>query len=77
MSEAVPLCPPHFIHSKHKNTMADFSKYSFPPFSIQRLMRTCFGEGSGEKLCILIDLPNPQDIKDFAFLDDPSLSIQN
>ncbi|MCH2154652.1 MAG: hypothetical protein MK080_01455 [Opitutales bacterium] len=57
--------------------MADFSKYSFPPFSIQRLMRTCFGEGSGEKLCILIDLPNPQDIKDFAFLDDPSLSIQN
>lgn len=57
--------------------MSDFSKYDFPPFSIQRLMRTCFEEGEGEKLCILIDLPNPEDIKDFKFLDDPSLSIQN
>lgn len=40
-------------------------------------MTTCFGNGSGEKLCILIDLPNPTDIEDFAFLNDPSLSIQN
>jgi len=50
---------------------------SFGPFSLTRLMRTCFGQGHGEKLCILIDLPNPEDIKDFAFLQDPSLSIQN
>ena len=57
--------------------MSDFSKYDFAPFSIQRLMRTCFEEGEGEKLCILIDLPNPEDIKDFKFLNDPSLSIQN
>ena len=40
-------------------------------------MTTCFGQGNGERLCILIDLPNPTDIKDFAFLGDPSLSIQN
>jgi len=57
--------------------MVDISKYSFPPFSLDRLMTTCFEQGEGEKLCILIDLPNPQDVKDFAFLNDRSLSIQN
>jgi len=57
--------------------MIDISKFSFPPFSLDRLMQTCFGVGQGDKLCILIDLPNPQDVKDFAFLKDRSLSIQN
>ncbi len=57
--------------------MVDISKFSFPPFSLDRLMTTCFGQGSGEKLCILIDLPDPEDVKDFAFLKDESLSIQN
>lgn len=50
---------------------------SFPPFSLKRLMETCFGSGSGERLCVLIDLPDPTEIKDFAFLDNPRLSIQN
>ncbi|MGF1484401.1 MAG: hypothetical protein ACFBZ8_08550 [Opitutales bacterium] len=49
----------------------------FEPFSLNRLMRTCFGEGNGERLCILIDLPDPRDIQDFRFLQDESLSIQN
>ncbi|MFP4357467.1 MAG: hypothetical protein ACLFSZ_03380 [Puniceicoccaceae bacterium] len=40
-------------------------------------MRTCFGEGRGEKLCILIDLPDPKEIENFRFLSDESLSIQN
>jgi aminopeptidase len=57
--------------------MVDISKFSFPDFSLDRLMTTCFGQGSGEKLCILIDLPNPEDVKDFKFLKDESLSIQN
>jgi hypothetical protein len=57
--------------------MVDASKLSFPPFSLERLMHTCFGMGNGERLCILIDLPNPEDVKDLKFLDDPSLSIQN
>ena len=26
---------------------------------------------------VLIDLPNPEDIKDYAFLNDETLSIQN
>lgn len=50
---------------------------TFPPFSLKRLMETCFGPGSGERLCVLIDLPDPTEIKDFAFLDNPRLSIQN
>lgn len=49
----------------------------FAPFSLTRLLKTCFGEGNGEKVCILIDLPNPADIEDFKFLSDETLSIQN
>lgn len=50
---------------------------TFEPFSLTRLLRTTFGEGSGERVCILIDLPDPADVKDFAFLKDERLSIQN
>lgn len=53
------------------------SKRKFEKFSLQRLMETCFGKGSGERLCILIDLPDPDEIRDFAFLENPRLSIQN
>ena len=53
------------------------SRRNFPPFSLKRLMETCFGKGSGERLCVLIDLPDPREVKDFAFLDNPRLSIQN
>ncbi|MFP4352284.1 MAG: hypothetical protein ACLFRP_02145 [Puniceicoccaceae bacterium] len=54
-----------------------YNNETFPPFSLRRLMRTCFGEGRGEKLCILIDLPDPKEIENFRFLSDESLSIQN
>ena len=50
---------------------------TFAPFSLTRLLTTCFGRGNGEKVCILIDLPNPADMKDFKFLEDETLSIQN
>ena len=50
---------------------------TFAPFSLTRLLTTCFGRGNGEKVCILIDLPNPVDMKDFKFLEDETLSIQN
>jgi len=49
----------------------------FPSFDLSRLLTTCFGRGNGEKVCILIDLPNPEDIEDFKFLEDETLSIQN
>lgn len=53
------------------------SNRTYPEFSLKRLMETCFGRGSGERLCVLIDLPDPSEVKDFAFLGNPRLSIQN
>ncbi len=55
----------------------DATEREFAPFSLPRLITTCFGDVTDNTVCILIDLPNPQDIKDFQFLKDESLSIQN
>ena len=49
---------------------------SFPPFSLTRLLTTVFAPKGGERVAILIDLENPRDVTDFAFLKDPSLTIQ-
>jgi hypothetical protein len=49
---------------------------SFPPFSLTRLLKTVFAPKPGERIAILIDLPDPRGITDFAFLKDKSLSIQ-
>jgi aminopeptidase len=48
----------------------------FPPFSLARLLRTVFEPVQGRRVCILIDLPDPRQIADFAFLRDESLTIQ-
>jgi hypothetical protein len=55
----------------------DASQRTFDPFSLTRLLKTSFGSGNSERVCVLIDLPNPKDVTDFAFLKDESLSIQN
>ena len=55
----------------------DANQRDFQKFSLTRLLTTCFGTGNGEKVCVLIDLPNPADIEDFKFLGDETLSIQN
>jgi len=52
------------------------SQTKFPPFSLTRLLRTVFNPVSSERVCILIDLPDPAQVKDFAFLKDPQFSIQ-
>jgi len=49
---------------------------NFPPFSLSRLLRTVFNPTASERVCILIDLPEPAKMKDYAFLDDPAFSIQ-
>lgn len=59
------------------NMILNANDRNFSPFSLTRLLTTCFGRGNGEKVCILIDLPNPADIEDFKFLSDDTLSIQN
>ena len=42
----------------------------FPPFSLTRLLRTVFGPKEGERVAILIDLKDPQQVKNCAFLAD-------
>jgi aminopeptidase len=49
---------------------------TFPPYSLQRLLTTVFAPKGGERVAILIDLKDPRDVVDFAFLKDPSLTIQ-
>ena len=48
----------------------------FPPFSLARLLRTVFAPHTHERVAILIDLPDPRGMKDYAFLSDPKLTIQ-
>jgi aminopeptidase len=49
---------------------------TFPPFSLTRLLRTVFYPKAGERVAILIDLDDPHQVKDFAFLKNPDLTIQ-
>ena len=51
-------------------------KLNFPPFNLARLLTTVFEPKAGERLAILIDLPDPKMIQDFAFLKDDKLAIQ-
>ncbi len=43
---------------------------SFPPFSLARLLKTVFAPRPAERLALLIDLPDPTQIADFAYLAD-------
>ncbi len=49
---------------------------NFPPFSLARLLRGTFAPTPGQRVCVLIDLERPEEIKDFAFLSNPELPIQ-
>lgn len=49
---------------------------NFPPFDLTRLLQTVFEPKGGEKVCVLIDLQDPREIKEFAYLKKPEYSIQ-
>lgn len=49
---------------------------TFPPFSLTRLLQTVFAPEPGARICILIDLDDPKEMKDFGFLKNPDLTIQ-
>lgn len=51
-------------------------KHKFPPFNLTRLLDTVFAPKPGERIAILIDLPDTKLMKDFAFLKDDTLGIQ-
>lgn len=48
----------------------------FPPFSLSRLLGTVFQPIEGLRVCLLIDLEDPVDMKEFGFLDNPAYPIQ-
>ena len=52
------------------------SDFSFPPFSLSRLLQNTFRPKKSERVCILIDLPDLGLAKDWAFLKDERFSIQ-
>lgn len=52
------------------------SNRSFPPFSLSRLLKKTFDPKPGQRVCVLIDLKDPREIKDFAFLKDSGLTVQ-
>lgn len=49
---------------------------TYPEFSLHRLLHTVFAPEKGERICILIDLKDPAQVKDFGFLKDSALTIQ-
>ena len=50
---------------------------SFDPFSLQKLLSTCFSLPCGPtKCCVLIDLQNPSEISNLRFLDNPGNDVQ-
>lgn len=48
----------------------------FPKFDLARLLGTVFKPTFGRKICILIDLPDLAEAKDYAFLKNPERPIQ-
>lgn len=52
------------------------SARNFPPFSLRKLLEITFRPKPGSRVCLLIDLDDPKEIKDFAFLKNPDYSIQ-
>ena len=52
------------------------ARRTFPTFRLTNLLRSTFAPRPGQKICILIDLPEPTQIKDYAFLKNTELTIQ-
>ena len=49
---------------------------TFPPFDLTRLLRTVFDPAPGERIGVLIDLPDPREVRDLAFLQDMDRKVQ-
>lgn len=58
------------------NSVSSPENIVFPPFSLSRLLKTVFAPQKGSRVCILIDLEDPKEMKDVAFLHRPELTIQ-
>ena len=56
--------------------MSKKTDFQFSPFDLKRLITTVFNPQKGEKVCILIDLKNPQDVVNFEFLKKKEHPVQ-
>jgi aminopeptidase len=52
------------------------ARRTFPAFSLSKLLRGTFDPAPGLRICIMIDLDDPSQMKDFAFLQNPAPTIQ-
>jgi aminopeptidase len=52
------------------------SAMNIPEFDLVRLIRTIFHPKPSERIAIFIDLPNPQDVRDWKFLEQGKLNTQ-
>jgi hypothetical protein len=52
------------------------ARRTFPAFDLANLLRSTFAPRAGQRICILIDLPDPKRMRDFAFLSESDLHIQ-
>lgn len=49
---------------------------TFPTFDLYRLLESCFEPEPGERLAVLIDLPDPSLVENFRYLNDPAFELQ-
>ncbi|MFT4637245.1 MAG: aminopeptidase [Verrucomicrobiales bacterium] len=64
------------MNAQLENIITDPAERIFPSFSLVRLLGSVFEPTQDMKVCILIDLEDLNDVKDFAFLKDESLTVQ-
>ena len=57
--------------------ITDPADRQFEAFSLARLLGIVFNPTQDMRVCVLIDLADPKDVKDFAFLNDESLTVQH
>jgi len=57
-------------------SIIDPATREFPPFNLSRLLETVFEPLAGDRICILIDLKDPHEIKDFGYLKNEAYSVQ-
>ena len=64
------------MHANGLDSIAGKPPKEFPPFNLIRLLKTVFAPKEQERIVILIDLPDPREARNFAFLMNPKLTVQ-
>lgn len=60
----------------HPSVQSAADQRTFPTFDLVRLLSSVFEPTQGKRICILIDLPDLAEAKDYAFLENHKLQIQ-